>query len=55
MMYISYSVLFIICFACLSLGACLGMIVMVLCQVSGECSRNEEARQSKTYGAPFDM
>jgi len=41
-MYISYPVLAIICFGCLSFGAFVGAVVMALCRISGECSRAEE-------------
>ena len=43
MMYISYSVLALVCFGCLSFGACIGMVAMALCRISAECSREEEA------------
>lgn len=42
-MYISYSVLFLICFGCMFFGCCVGMVVMALCRISAECSRDEEA------------
>ena len=42
MMYISYSVLALVCFGCLSFGACIGMVAMALCRISAECSREEE-------------
>jgi|GEM_PF-6096332 len=43
MMYISYPVLVLICFGCLSFGGCVGMFVMALCRISADCSREEEA------------
>lgn len=42
MMYISYSVLALVCFGCLSFGACIGMVAMALCRISAECSQEEE-------------
>lgn len=42
-MFISFAVLFLLVLACLSLGACAGMVVMALCRVSAEESRREEA------------
>lgn len=45
-MYISYSVLAIICFGCMSFGAFVGAFVISLCRISAECSRDEEAAAS---------
>ena len=42
MMYVSYPILFLICLGCLSLGGCIGMVVISLCRISAECSREEE-------------
>lgn len=42
MMYISNSVLLLICFGCLSFGAFVGAVVISLCRISSECSREEE-------------
>ena len=41
-MYISYSVLALVCFCCLSFVACIGMVAMALCRISAECSQEEE-------------
>lgn len=46
-MYIGYSVLLLICFGCLSFGACIGMVVISLCRISAECSREEEEQEAR--------
>ncbi|MHC1760429.1 MAG: hypothetical protein AB9917_13150 [Negativicutes bacterium] len=46
-MIISLAGLFLLVLACLSLGACAGMVVMALCRVSAEESRREEAEGLK--------
>lgn len=46
-MFISLAVLFLLVLACMSLGACAGMVVMALCRVSAEESRREEAEGLK--------
>lgn len=51
MIHISYPVLFIICFGCLSFGACIGMTIMALCRISGEQSREEELRDQASCRA----
>jgi len=46
-MFISLAVLFLLVLACLSLGACVGMVVMAMCRVSAEEARREEAEGLK--------
>ena len=46
-MFISLAVLFLLVLACMSLGACAGMVVVALCRVSAEESRREEAEGLK--------
>lgn len=41
-MYMSYSVLLLICFGCMSFGAFVGAVIISLCRVSAENSREEE-------------
>ena len=48
-MFISLAVLFLLVLACMSLGACAGMVVMALCRVSAEESRREESEGLGEY------
>lgn len=48
-MFISFAVLFLLVLACLSLGACVGMVVMAMCRVSAEEARREESEGLGEY------
>ena len=47
MMHVSYPILFLICLGCLSLGGCIGMVIMALCRVSACESCKEERSQTE--------
>ena len=48
-MFISFAVLFLLVLACLSLGACVGMVAMAMCRVSAEEARREESEGLGEY------